>query len=238
MQPASTRRIQPIVALRAFRKLVRNPQDTHQVFMIGEALRGHSLARATQRFRATAIGRETLAGRDRLMPLLAGSLGRAYLDFVVSENLSAQGLAEAARQRDEMSAATADEQAFRRRLRDSHDLWHVLTGYGRDPLGEVCLLAFTYAQTRQNGIGVIALLGAFRIGRVLRGLPVRAAVLEAYRAGRDAAWLPAEDWGPRMPQDLSRARESLKVTAASQYLRIIGQVNRERAGVRPADALT
>ena len=248
MQPASTRRIQPIVALRAFRKLVRNPQDTHQVFMIGEALRGHSLARATQRFRATAIGRETLAGRDRLMPLLAeraalgalppGSLGRAYLDFVVSENLSAQGLAEAARQRDEMSAATADEQAFRRRLRDSHDLWHVLTGYGRDPLGEVCLLAFTYAQTRQNGIGVIALLGAFRIGRALRGLPVRAAVLEAYRAGRDAAWLPAEDWGPRMPQDLSRARESLKVTVASQYLRIIGQVNRERAGVRPADALT
>ena len=248
MQTASTRRIQPIVALRAFRKLVRNPEDTHQVFMIGEALRGHSLARATERFRGAAVGRETLAGRNLLMPLLAdraalgalpsGSLGRAYLDFVVAENLSAQGLAEAARQRDEMSVATADEQAFRRRLRDSHDLWHVLTGYGRDPLGEVCLLAFTYAQSRQNGIGVIALLGTFRIARVLRGQPVRAAVLEAYRAGRDAAWLPAEDWGPRMAQDVSSVRISLKVTAPSQYARIIGHVNRERAGVRPADAVT
>lgn len=248
MHTASTRRIQPIVALRAFRKLVRNPEDTHQVFMIGEALRGQSLARATERFRGTVVGRETLAGRNRLMPLLAdraalaalppGSLARAYLDFVVTENLSAQGLAEAARKRDEMSVATADEQAFRRRLRDSHDLWHVLTGYGRDPLGEVCLLAFTYAQTRQNGIGVIALLGTFRIGRALRNQPVRAAVLEAYRAGRDAAWLPAEDWGPRMSQDLASVRHSLGITTPGHYARIIGHVNRARAGVRSADAVT
>ena len=54
---------------------------------------------------------------------------------------------------------------FFRRVRDLHDLWHVLTGYGRDPLGEVCLLAFTYAQTRLTGLGAIAFLGTFRIAR-------------------------------------------------------------------------
>ena len=51
-------------------------------------------------------------------------------------------------------------------------------------------------------------------------------------------WLPAEDWGPRMAQDLASVRKSLRVTTPGQYARIIGHVNRERAGVRPADAVT
>jgi ubiquinone biosynthesis protein COQ4 len=32
-----------------------------------------------------------------------------------------------------------------------HDIWHVLTGYRRDALGEACLVAFSYAQTRGLG---------------------------------------------------------------------------------------
>ena len=32
-------------------------------------------------------------------------------------------------------------------IRASHDLWHVLTGYHRDYLGELQLLAFSYYQT-------------------------------------------------------------------------------------------
>ena len=39
-----------------------------------------------------------------------------------------------------------------------HDLWHVTTGYGRDALGELSLLAFTYAQEQNRGIGAIALI--------------------------------------------------------------------------------
>ncbi|MBL8383932.1 MAG: hypothetical protein JNM90_12690 [Burkholderiales bacterium] len=227
MNVSPHRRIQPLVAWRAFRKLIRDPEDTHQVFMIGEALRGNSLARVTARFATTPLGQDVLAGRHELMPLLAdrdalarlpaGSVGRTYLDFVVSENLSAQGLAEAARRRDEMSQATPEEHAFRRHLRDSHDLWHVVTGYGRDPLGEVCLLAFTYAQTRLNGLGAIALLGTLRIGRALRGQPVRAASRSAYRTGRDAAWLPAVDWREFLGMDLNQARDRLGIAAPETY---------------------
>ena len=234
MQTVATNRIQPLLALSAFRKLIKNPEDTHQVFMIGEALRGKSLARATERFRTTELGRAVLASRHVLLPILAdraalaalpaGSLGRAYLDFVVSESLSAQGLAEAAKKRDEMSQATPDEQSFRRQMRDSHDLWHVLTGYGRDPLGEVSLLAFTFAQTRLTGLGAIALLGTFRIGRVLRGLPVRAAVQDAYRSGRDAHWLPGVDWNTMLGYDLERVRVKLRLAAPDRYRRIVRQV--------------
>jgi ubiquinone biosynthesis protein COQ4 len=235
MHSLTSRRIQPLVALGALRKLVKDPEDTHQVFMIGEALRGNSLARVTGRFRASPLGRQVLDGKCTLMPVLAdraalaalppASLGRAYLDFVVSESLSAQGLEEAARRRDEMSAASPDEHALRRRLRDSHDLWHVLTGYGRDPLGEVCLLAFTYAQTGLNGLGAIALLGTFRIGRALRGQPVRAAVREGYRAGRKAAWLPAEDWSALLAEDLDRVRGRLGLVAPHRYRQIVANAS-------------
>src|SRR3546814_15517412 len=37
------------------------------------------------------------------------------------------------------------------RLRDTHDLFHILTGYGRDALGEQCVLAFSYSQTPSWG---------------------------------------------------------------------------------------
>ena len=247
MNATSTRRIQPLVALGALRKLIKNPEDTHQVFMIGEALRGNSLGRVTRRFCGTDLGRRAIAGEHALLPVLAdraalaalpaGSLGRAYLDFVVSESLSAQGLAEAARKRDQLSSATPEEHALRRQVRDSHDLWHVLTGYGRDPLGEVCLLAFTYAQTRMNGLGVIALLGTFRIGRALRGQPVRAAVHEGYRAGAKAAWLPAEDWPALLAQDLASVRARLGVGEPEVYRRIGRAVGRATYGgpaARPA----
>lgn len=236
-------RIRPIETLSALRRLLRDPDDTEQVFIIGEALRGRSLARATARFGATPIGAAVLAGRHALLPLIAdraalarlpeASVGRAYLAFVEGENLSAEGLAEAARQRDLRTAASADEQAFRAHIRDAHDLWHVLTGYGRDPLGEVCLLAFTYAQTRFNGLGVIALLGGLRIGRELRGLPVRAALREGYGLGRRVAWLPAADWASLLSEPLVGVRERLGITPPATYAGIVGNLAPERLRAAP-----
>ena len=72
----------------------------------------------------------------------SGSLGRAYFDFVSEENLSAEGLVEASKIR--VTPPPADDVTwFRERNREMHDLLHVVTGYGRDPLGEACLVAFS-----------------------------------------------------------------------------------------------
>ena len=49
-----------------------------------------------------------------------------------------------------------------------HDLWHVTTGYGRDALGELSLLAFTYAQEKIEGIGAIVLYGYRIMGKVTK----------------------------------------------------------------------
>lgn len=43
-----------------------------------------------------------------------------------------------------------EEQLFSNRIRDLHDVFHVLTGYGRDLRGESAVLAFTIPQTRNT----------------------------------------------------------------------------------------
>ena len=73
-----------------------------------------------------------------------GHLAHAYCDFMEREGLTAQGLV------DEFDRFAKHHEQFRDqfrwyldRMRDVHDMLHVLTGYGRDALGEACVLAFT-----------------------------------------------------------------------------------------------
>lgn len=217
-------RLRPREALRAIRVLLRNPEDTAQVFVIVRALSGKSLLRGFNRFAATPTGRavlaenrsllRVLADRDYLASLPAESLGRAYLEFMKTQNLSAEGLVDASlageRPLEESLARYAE------RLRDMHDLWHVVTGYGRDTSGEVCLLGFTFAQTRNPGLAFIALIGAAKIAREMdrRIFP---ALWAAYRAGRRAEWLPAADWEQLLTEPLDRVRQRLRITPPAVY---------------------
>ena len=94
--------IKPLTAWRAIRELLKNPDDTTQVFHIIEALKGDSLGAAVRRLRSSNRGRALLRkkpdivsklnDREWLLSLPAGSIGRAYYDFVHAENLSADGL--------------------------------------------------------------------------------------------------------------------------------------------------
>src|SRR6266550_9275143 len=228
-QPASTR-LHPIKALRAAHNLMRNREDTHQVFLLIDALRGKTTLRQFARFRQTETGRAVLGENRRLLDRLndraslaalpAGTLERAYYNFMASENLSAEGLVEASRIT--MRALPADDVTlFRERSREMHDLLHVMTGYGRDPLGEACLVAFSYAQTRLKGFAVIALFAARRIARTRPGQPVRRAVFEGYRHGRSAGWLPGADWEALLTQPVEAIRTRFAVKPASCYHAIL-----------------
>jgi ubiquinone biosynthesis protein COQ4 len=220
------------------RALLRNGEDTKQVFIIGDALRGRSGQRAFERFRATDLGREVLAGKRSLLALLGdrarlaarpqGSLGRAYHDFMAKENLTADGLVEASNTA--RATPISDElRLFRERGRDQHDLHHVATGYGRDGLGEVCLLTFNYAQNRNRGLGVIALAGAVKITRALPGQPVWRCVAEAYRHGKAAARLIDQDWEMLMSEPLETVRGRLKIQQPDLYHRILSAFRSKQA---------
>ena len=215
--------------LHALRHLVANPDDTPRVFEVTRALGRPSLRRGALRFKSTPVGRrvlaeridllDTLRDRARLAKLPAGTLGRAYHDFVYRENLSADGLVEAS-----MAGGShtrfddADMRRYAERMREQHDLWHTLTGYGRDPFGEVCLLAFTYAQTGNKGLGLIALVGTLK-GFQRAGALVPKAVWKAFQAGRHASWLPEQDWERLLRLPVDDVRRQLAIRPAARAYR-------------------
>jgi ubiquinone biosynthesis protein COQ4 len=213
-------------ALKALRRLLADKNDTVQVFEIMRALNGKATARNYRRLLTTREGgrlayeRLELAGRlmDQawLDTFPAGSVGAAYRAFVRAERLSAEGLARASRVSVEHIDDAHPYAWFGRRTRDAHDIWHVLAGYGRDSLGEACLVAFSYAQTKGLGWAMIAVGVALRSHRY-GGQPYARAIWEGYRRGRAARWLLAEDYERLLAEPLESARHRLGVQPAVVY---------------------
>jgi ubiquinone biosynthesis protein COQ4 len=207
---------------------MQDREDTQQVFLLIEALRGKTTLRQFARFRRTEVGRAVLDENRRLLDRLtdraslaamaAGTLGRTYYDFMAVENLSAEGLAAASRI--ERPPVPDDVTLFRERNREMHDLLHLITGYGRDSLGEACLVAFSFAQTGLKGFALIALFAARRIARDRPGQPVRRAVFEGWRHGRSAGWLPGADWEALLAQPVEAVRVQFAVKQPTYYQRM------------------
>ncbi len=224
---AADTRLRPFEALGAVRRLLSDPDDTRQVFIVLNAMRGRSGQRLFRRFKATATGAAVLSQRRSLLnrlqdsAALAGlpeqSLGRTYLAFMTEEKLSADGLVETSLSPERL-AAPEEALVFRDRMRDMHDLTHVVTGYGRDPLGELCLLAFNFAQTGHVGMAMIVLMGVARFGRGPRARAARRAVIEAWRRGRAADWLPGQDWEALLEQPMTALRRRLRIADPLRYL--------------------
>ena len=94
--------IRPLVALRALRKLIADPDKTEEVFVIISALSGNSRNRAFERFRSTPTGKKilreerdiltVLRDRERLERMPPASLGKTYSEFMSNEQISADGL--------------------------------------------------------------------------------------------------------------------------------------------------
>jgi ubiquinone biosynthesis protein COQ4 len=215
-----------IHALRSLRRLLADKEDTTQVFEIMRALNGGATAKGYHRLLATPQGGrmayEHVELASKLMDdawldsLPAGSVGAAYRAFIRAEALSAEGLAEISRL-DGKSPEIAHPYAwFGRRTRDVHDIWHILSGYGRDGLGEACLVAFSYAQTKGLGWALIAAGAAFR-SRKRPGYPYRKAIWQGYQRGKAAKWLLAEDYEQLLAEPLEAARRRLNITPATIY---------------------
>lgn len=172
LAPRASRPRQYWRALKGIVRLARNTERTDQVFEIIEALTGDSLEATHRAFFADPYGQKLLRERTSLLPLLSdtealrrmpeGSLGRAYVDFMTEGNITAGGLVKASedgrREEDEIDP-DPDREFIGERLRDMHDLWHVLNDYGRDDAGEIANLWFSVGQFGNPGMGFIAFLG-------------------------------------------------------------------------------
>ena len=216
-------RFSPLVAIDAIRNLIRNKEDTAQVFRLLVALRGKSFARNFKRFQASPVGARVLANKENLVDVLSdrayleglpdGSVGRAFIAFLDGCGITPQGLNDAAHEAG-LSDQNLPEDLVRYagRLRVQHDLWHIIGGYGCDGFGEVCNLAFSYPHSKNIGMMVLAIAGAHNYAKAFPGEPIRSAMWEGYRRGKQVTWLIGVDWETLLPLPLEDVRRQLGVT--------------------------
>ena len=207
-------------AVRALRKILVNPEDTETV------LEFTNVANAGRRRRDERLDlffahpdgarlfaeRRTLDSRtvdiDALAALPAGTLGHAYATFMKAHGITPNIF-------DGAPEGVYDERAsyFMMRMRQTHDLWHVVTNCETDPAGEIALQAFTFAQVRAPASAILAALGT------LRALPYSRQVLrdalKLYRLGQNARPLPLVAWEDHWATPLAEVRRMLGLPVAA-----------------------
>jgi ubiquinone biosynthesis protein COQ4 len=112
-----------------------------------------------------------------------------------------------------------------------------VTGYQGDLLGELSLLAFTLGQHWNSAIALIIVAG------LIRGWSDGGAstILEGYRRGRAAEWLPPQDWESLLALPVDEVRAQLEVGAPPRYtpvrsaeLRAQGRLAQKKSDVQAA----
>lgn len=229
----------PFKVLHHFGKLVEDKEDTEQVFHIIEATKGRRIYAQARDFVTSEAGRRFMGEGVDIPAMLddharwadcgPNTVAAHYIAFMKREGLSAAGLvAESHKWAPPETLPKDQTQWYFDRLRDTHDLFHVLTGYGRDALGEASLLGFSYEQNHNKGILFIAYAGARQIKKVTRTkAPLFAAIKEGRRLGRAAAKIAHQDIAALMREDIAEARARLGIGRPEIYRQCLAILHAE-----------
>jgi len=232
-------RLRPLKVLHHFGKLVEDKEDTAQVFHIIEATKGKRSHNQAWGFIASPEGQRLLREKTDIPALLdnharwsdcgPNTVAAHYIAFMKREGLSAAGLVAESHKWLPADARPVDlTEWYFDRQRDTHDLLHVLTGYGRDALGEASLLGFTYEQNFNKGILFIAYAGARQIKKVSgTKAPLFAAIKEGRRLGRAAAKISHQDIDALMREDIGAARARMNIGKPEVYQQCLAILQRE-----------
>ena len=221
----------PLKALAHGVRFLTNIEDTKHFFTMTGAIDGVQNERNYQRYINSPMGRaleaeqvcfaDIFADRDSLRAYAQGSLAWAYLQFLDREKLDLQMLIDA------FDAAEATSLNLNKSRRDYmvsglaiHDMLHVVTGYGRDPVGEACVLAFTTAHLDLPSITFFSQMLALREQASHFGLRVIAARSEARSNAANVRWLPEIDWRDYLAKPLHVVRRELGFIRPDEYLKI------------------
>ncbi|MEO0700197.1 MAG: Coq4 family protein [Pseudomonadota bacterium] len=233
-------------AWKNFRLLMKDKEDTSLVFKIYESLPSSDFMPRVEKLALSERGEMLRASEPYLPEILddhaalrqtpKGSLAHAYCDFMENEGLTAAGLVAESESLGRTKYSDV-VQWFSERSRDTHDLFHVLTGYGRDALGEQCVLLFTHGQSPTHGHLLIGYAGSLNIKMGMRAskAPVMGAVNQAKRTGRGAPTLLEQPIRELLKQPLDKVRAALNIPEPTLY-RECHRVWREE-GIDPYDLL-
>ena len=209
-------------ALAALAKVMVDPERTDQVLVFSIHANAGSMRRRVARFFDDAEARRlyeehrTIDSRsidlDALAALPADTLGHAYATF-----LRSRGLTPAVFDGPPAQVSDPRMQYVVQRLRQTHDLWHVVTGHDTDAPSEIALQAFTFAQVRAPSAGILAALGTLRALRHRPSMPRD--TLASFRVGRAARRLATFPWEDHWSTPLREVRRMLDLPVDGVRLR-------------------
>lgn len=202
-------------ALGALSRLMYNPGRLDQVLVFAQAVNAGAVARASVSVTQTEEGRRLFSvmpridrehvDYDALRRLPDGTVGREYVRFLDDNGISPEPF-------EKLPEVSDPRVAYiMLRMRQTHDLWHVLTGYTPDVRGEVLLQVFTYAQLRIPSAFFLAFFGTLRYLKWRRDL--FRDIRRAYRRGKATAFLATFRWEDHWETPVSELRKQLHCPA-------------------------
>ncbi len=210
--------------LRCLLRFITTPSDLANSFEAMFALAGPTVQKQFDEFASDPVGRrllderprqelnELLCDRERLEALPKGSFADAYLDYMGGDGMGSADYFLEAADIDEKGARfgwSEDQIWFVKRMANSHDLFHVCSGYDREITGEVGVLAFTAGQVPLLPLRLVMLwLVTLKPSQPLRWLRF---VRNAYLHGKRTPPLACVDYEAILPMPLEEARRAMGI---------------------------
>jgi ubiquinone biosynthesis protein COQ4 len=198
-------------------RVLGDSTKTHEIHRVEEITGRPRYRRLLAEMAMTPEGRRLMDERpelssahvdyDHLRALPATTLGGAYARHLDGNGLTADYQAAATRHVDDPDMAY-----LMRRFRQTHDVWHSLIGVGITGHEEVLVHWFTFGQLQLPVSALIMVFGTMKhIVLERRWGVMRHSMMEAYRAGRDAAPLMPVYWEDLWELPLATVRATYNV---------------------------
>lgn len=193
-------------------RLVRDPSNPDVALTYLRSLDCDLHAEMVQTMKNEPEGRRLLEERprldaaslnmDELGRLPSGTLGQAFARFFRERGVKPFAA------RDPIKD---DADYLANRLRETHDLWHLVTGYGTHPSGEIELQAFSYGNMKNpSSLLILSYVPGMNLRRGVDGMPGWLA--SAYRRGQAAKSFASFMWEDHWEKPLAEVRAELRMT--------------------------
>ena len=214
MQLKLHERLQNLKMVASLATFLKNPGSLDSIFAISNSVKDGPLGEQTVRhllsnpqFKALVDEgwRPNQIDLQKLKTLPEGSLGRCYADQLISQGITPDTLIDP-------TPVTNDGEFVVHRIRETHDIVHVLTGFGLDGDSEIGLQGFNLAQNR-SPVAVMLIFGA-----MLSSLqndeplePLLRALAQGFQMGLDAELVIGRKLEEGWERPLKDWREELKL---------------------------
>ena len=213
-------RLQSLKMVAGLATFLKDPSSLDSIFAVSNSVKDGPLGEQTVRhllsnsqFKALVDEgwRPARIDLQKLQTLPEGSLGRCYADQLISQSITPDTLIDP-------SPVTNANEFVIHRLKETHDIVHVLTGFGVDGISEIGLQGFNLAQNR-SPLAVMLIFGS-----MLSSLqnddplePLLRALAHGFQMGLDAELVVGRKLEEGWERPLQEWRKELKLPLRPEH---------------------